>query len=389
MKTPLLLLVLFFGAVSFGQSAKKLNQQLRTELALEQQKHDSLRVIFLAADTRFHHLKTQTEEKIGQLSLKSDAVKLQGKDFFATVKKLKKLDQHPDLSELEPFKNLLQPRDFKSSVQELSLKIKSYEAFSNGDYPNLEELKRKDQNETMTLQINEYKKLLPSNELRLQQNEQVKQELEQLTARLDSTSSVYDQAYEVLVSEKNKVNEQLNTLREAYRLKGPKGFSDAYRNVFPEIHPLPKEKLKDDQPFSRGTYLEQSSSMNEGDAVPPPPPVEAPRTDRQEPEIYVVVEELAEFPGGMAALRKYLSENLRYPQTAIEHEIQGKVYLKFVISEEGKISNIVVLRGISDCPECSEEAIRLVKGMPNWIAAKNNGKSVKSYFNLPLTFKLN
>lgn len=385
MKYSILFLLLIPGTLAFGQSAKKRNQQLRAELAVEQQKQDSLRLLFLAAENRFLQLKTQTEEKISQLSLKSDAVKLQGKEFFATVKKLKKLDQNPDLSLLEPFKNVMQPRDFKSSVQELSLKIKPYEGFSHGDYPNLEELKRKDQNEVLAIQISEYKKLLPSNELRMQQNELVKQELEQLTARLDSTSSVYDLAYEVLVSEKDKVNAQLKTLREAYQLKGPKGFSEAYRNVFPEIHPVPEEQVKEHQSLSSQTHAQESYSANEADAVPPP--AEVPR-DRQEPEIYLVVDEPAQFPGGMTALRKYLADNMRYPQTAIEKGIQGKVYLKFVVSEEGKISNIVLLKGIPDCPECAEEAIRLVKAMPNWIAGKNNGKSVKSYFNLPLTFKI-
>jgi periplasmic protein TonB len=100
------------------------------------------------------------------------------------------------------------------------------------------------------------------------------------------------------------------------------------------------------------------------------------------------VDEPAEFPGGADALRKYLAQNVRYPQSAIENHLQGKCYLKFVVSATGKISGVSVQRGVTDCPECDMEAARVVRSMPNWKPGKNAGKPVACYYHLPITFKL-
>lgn len=102
----------------------------------------------------------------------------------------------------------------------------------------------------------------------------------------------------------------------------------------------------------------------------------------------VILDEPAEFPGGPAALRTYLSENMRYPQRAMETGTEGKVYVRFIVGLEGQISDVVVQRSVPDCPECDAEAIRLVEAMPHWKPGKNQGKPVKSYYNLPITFKL-
>lgn len=109
----------------------------------------------------------------------------------------------------------------------------------------------------------------------------------------------------------------------------------------------------------------------------------------KEPEVFEYVEEFAEFPGGPAALKKYLGEKIIYPPTASELGIEGTVYVRFIVSEGGNISNVRVTKGIPDCDECSSEAIRVFKSMPDWKPAKNNGKNVNSYFNSKVTFKLN
>lgn len=105
-------------------------------------------------------------------------------------------------------------------------------------------------------------------------------------------------------------------------------------------------------------------------------------------EIFTYVDEPAEFPGGMAAMRKYLGDNINYPQTAKELGLEGKCYLQFVVSSSGNISNVEVKRGVPDCPECDKEAVRVVKGMPHWKPGKNGGKAVHSTFNLPVSFTL-
>jgi protein TonB len=110
---------------------------------------------------------------------------------------------------------------------------------------------------------------------------------------------------------------------------------------------------------------------------------------KEEVVIYDVVDEPAEFPGGMGAVKAYLANNIKYPQTAVDMSIEGKCYLKFVVSENGYISNVTVIRGVQDCPECDAEAIRVIKSMPNWKPGKINGKAVASKFTLPVQYKLN
>jgi len=106
------------------------------------------------------------------------------------------------------------------------------------------------------------------------------------------------------------------------------------------------------------------------------------------PEIFTIVEEPAEFPGGYASMMKYLQQNIQYPAMAREAGISGKCFLKFVVNETGEISNVEVLKGVPGCSDCDREAIRVVKSMPKWKAAKMTGKSVKCFFNLPINFKI-
>lgn len=122
---------------------------------------------------------------------------------------------------------------------------------------------------------------------------------------------------------------------------------------------------------------------------PPEPKAEPIKIVEKKDEIYDIVTEPADFPGGRASMMKFMAENLRYPQTAVEQDIQGKCYLQFIVMETGELTDLKVKRGIPDCPECDKEAIRMVKSMPKWIPAKNSGKPVKSVFVLPVTFKLN
>ena len=119
------------------------------------------------------------------------------------------------------------------------------------------------------------------------------------------------------------------------------------------------------------------------------PPVPEPKIEPAKPEMYDAVEEQAEFPGGRAAMNKFLAENMRYPERAMELGLEGKCYLQFIVTKTGEIKDIKVKKGVVDCPECDQEAVRIAKLMPKWIPAKSNGKYVNSVFNLPLSFKLN
>lgn len=106
----------------------------------------------------------------------------------------------------------------------------------------------------------------------------------------------------------------------------------------------------------------------------------------KEEEIFVAVEQQPEFPGGTAALMKWLASNVRYPQMALENGISGRVIVKFVVEKDGSVSGVTLVRGVDK--DLDREAIRVVKSMPKWQPGKNNGQAVRCYFNLPVNFKL-
>lgn len=106
----------------------------------------------------------------------------------------------------------------------------------------------------------------------------------------------------------------------------------------------------------------------------------------KEDEIFVAVEQEAVPPGGLAALYKWIGNNLNYPEAAAMNDIQGKVVVQFVVEKDGKPSNPTILKGVDR--DLDNEAIRLIKKMPKWQPAKNNGVIVRSYFRLPINFVL-
>jgi TonB family protein len=96
----------------------------------------------------------------------------------------------------------------------------------------------------------------------------------------------------------------------------------------------------------------------------------------------------ASFPGGRGAMHKFLSENLVYPAAALEKELEGKCYVRFVVDTDGTVLEPKIVKGVTDCPACDREALRVVRLMPQWIPAQKDKKPVKSYFNLPITYRL-
>lgn len=103
-------------------------------------------------------------------------------------------------------------------------------------------------------------------------------------------------------------------------------------------------------------------------------------------EVFTVVEQIPEFPGGMSELGLYLIKNLRYPAEARKAHIEGRVFVQFVVTETGAIQNLRILKGIGF--GCNEEAVRVVSQMPKWNPGKQNGKPVAVMYNLPIQFEL-
>ncbi len=116
------------------------------------------------------------------------------------------------------------------------------------------------------------------------------------------------------------------------------------------------------------------------------PELQPENPDAGEPEIFIVAETMPEFPGGDAALMRYLSENIKYPLIAKETGITGIVYITFIIEPDGKVSSIAVLRGVAG--GCTEEAVRVVSEMPDWTPGKQRSKPVRVRMNLPVKFVL-
>ena len=106
----------------------------------------------------------------------------------------------------------------------------------------------------------------------------------------------------------------------------------------------------------------------------------------QEEEIWLSVEENPEFPGGTAKLLEHVQKNLKYPMMARESDIQGKVFVNFVVEKDGSISNVKVLRGIGG--GCDEEAVRVVQSLPKFKPGKQRGNPVRVSYTLPIVFKL-
>jgi len=121
--------------------------------------------------------------------------------------------------------------------------------------------------------------------------------------------------------------------------------------------------------------------------VPPPPTQLEPPTEIVEDEVFQIVEKQPEFPGGIEKMMQFISNNFQYPSIDMENGIEGRVYVSFVVEKDGSISTIKVLRGVSKTID--EEAIRVIKKMPNWTPGEQAGKLVRVRFNLPVRASLN
>ncbi len=116
-------------------------------------------------------------------------------------------------------------------------------------------------------------------------------------------------------------------------------------------------------------------------------PVIVEEEEVEEEQIFTIVEDQPSFPGGDAALMKYLQENLKYPTMAREAGIQGTVFVTFVVEIDGNITDVRILRGVGG--GLDEEAIRVVQSMPAWTPGRQRGQAVRVQFNLPIRFVLN
>ena len=109
--------------------------------------------------------------------------------------------------------------------------------------------------------------------------------------------------------------------------------------------------------------------------------------ESEEPEpVFQQIENLPEFPGGDAALFKFMSDNIKYPAFAFKNQIQGQVICQFIVNRDGSIVDIKVIR--SAHPVLDKETVRVIKSMPVWLPGKKRGVAVRAKYTLPVNFKL-
>lgn len=102
--------------------------------------------------------------------------------------------------------------------------------------------------------------------------------------------------------------------------------------------------------------------------------------------VFTVVENEAEFPGGVEAMNRFMAENIKYPTLAKQKNIEGKVIISFIVEKNGTLSDIRTIKDIGE--GCGDEGVRIVKLMPKWKPAKQKGQPVRQQFLLPISFVL-
>lgn len=162
----------------------------------------------------------------------------------------------------------------------------------------------------------------------------------------------------------------------------------------PPPPPPPKLEVVEDEEIIEEEEIEiEETEADEETEIEVPEVIEEPgeveieiEEEPEEPEIFMIVEENAVFPGGQLELMKFMANKIKYPAIARENSIEGRVIVKFVVNEDGSISQEQVLRDIGG--GCGDEALRVVRMMPKWAPGKQRGKPVKVWFTMPVAFKL-
>jgi protein TonB len=108
--------------------------------------------------------------------------------------------------------------------------------------------------------------------------------------------------------------------------------------------------------------------------------------EEEEAQVFFIVEDMPEFPGGEMALRTYIANAIKYPVIAQENGIQGKVYVTFVVGKDGSVNNASIARGVD--PSLDKEALRVINTLPKWKPGKQRGKPVNVSYTVPINFQL-
>ncbi len=147
----------------------------------------------------------------------------------------------------------------------------------------------------------------------------------------------------------------------------------------PKIEEVKDDKILEDEPEIQDIDIEEEEAVD----IPDAPEQEE---DTKEEKVFKIVEDMPTFPGGEKKLQQYLAQ-IKYPPIAKENDIEGTVYVRFVVDKQGNVTNVSVARGSERI--LNEAAVKHVKNMPKWEPGKQRGKKVKVQYVVPIRFRLN
>ena len=199
----------------------------------------------------------------------------------------------------------------------------------------------------------------------------------------------YDQPKKKAEVKQKKV--EVEPERVVERVKSSIKFTAPVIKKDEEVKPDEELKTQDELMSTKtaiGTFDVKGNDDANGEILKAKEVIAEPEPPKHEEEnkVFDIVEQQPLFPGGPAALMKYLSENTKYPVVAQENGVQGRVTVQFVVEKDGSISDVHVLRGVD--PSLDKEAIRVVKSMPRWTPGKQNGITVRVNYRVPVLFRL-
>lgn len=362
MKKLIVIVFLSANTLSFAQSKKTINMQLRAEYHLADAKVDSL------ADV-YGHQKTKETQMRDSLMVLARYAYQKEREFNELLNDLARKSSDLKLLGVKSVEGM--EIGFADSLVQkmLGLKVESilketenkqfvtFFGFSKYEIAGLDSYSKKEQNTLLKMLI----------EKREQEQEMLTEQIqktgdsEPVMHRADSALNFLNLYRDFMIPNINSVQElldkELSKQRILYTKNGPTGFSLNFHRVFPDVFP------------ETGPEIDFNNQV-------------------LETSLGTVVDEQAQFPGGNAALTNFMKKNLHYPPEAIDKGLEGKCYVKFLVSSVGEISEVSILKGVPDCGICDDEVIRFIKSMPNWIPGKIGGQAVNSYFTMPVLFKL-
>ena len=199
----------------------------------------------------------------------------------------------------------------------------------------------------------------------------------------------YDQPKKKAEVKQKKV--EVEPERVVERVKSSIKFTAPVIKKDEEVKPDEELKTQDELMSTKtaiGTFDVKGNDDANGEILKAKEVIAEPEPPKHEEEnkVFDIVEQQPMFPGGPAALMKYLSEHTKYPVVAQENGVQGRVTVQFVVEKDGSISDVHVLRGVD--PSLDKEAVRVVKSLPRWTPGKQNGINVRVNYRVPVLFRL-